>query len=185
MPHAQVPYRGRPPPGEPRHREQRRPSTSAANLRAPSVADLRSRRRSGPILIRQRRDANVSAEQRGEVRRLFMISWLAIALSVLVVVSSPFSPTHLLQESDPPILRPASDDGVCRLGPERGLGPDRSAPTEPLHVCVLCKNFNGRPHVGLDLRPLFTFAATDALSRSRERQFPGFLRVSRSPPPRS
>ena len=73
-----------------------------------------------------------------------MKSWMALALSALVILSNPFSPAHLLQESDQqtprPVLSLSSDD---HRGQGDGLVPDHSLDEEPLHVCVLCKNVNG------------------------------------------
>jgi hypothetical protein len=111
-----------------------------------------------------------------------MKRWLAVALSSLVFVSNPFSPAHLLQENEPPLPRPASAGETCDPGLGHGLNPDHSIEAEPFHVCVLCKNFNGMLEVGFGVLPLFTSAATDAVSQSRKLHFPGSLRVSRSPP---
>ncbi len=108
----------------------------------------------------------------------------ALILVGLVAASGWLSPSHLLKENVGPFSVQASSDGEnCQPGNGYGLVSDHSRAVDPAHVCVVCKTFKGALHVSLRLTvPLFTPAATGALSRGITPHFTGFFRLSRSPP---
>ena len=103
----------------------------------------------------------------------------------LVAASGWLSPAHLIEENVGPFPAQVSGDGEnCQPGNGYGLVPDHARQVDPAHVCVVCKIFKGALHVSSRLTvPLFTPAATAALSRGVTPHFTGFYRLSRSPPP--
>ena len=105
----------------------------------------------------------------------------------LVAALGWLSPSHLLEEnlgSFPAQVSPVAVDGEnCQPGNGYGLVPDHARQVDPAHVCVVCKIFKGALHASSRLTvPLFTPAATAALSRGVTPHFNGFCRPSRSPP---
>ena len=102
----------------------------------------------------------------------------------LVAASGWLSPSHFLEENVGPFPAQVSGDGEsCQPGNGYGLVPDHARQVDPAHVCVVCKIFKGALHVSSRLTvPLFTPAATAALSGGVTPHFTGFYRLSRSPP---
>jgi hypothetical protein len=105
----------------------------------------------------------------------------------LVAASGWLFPSHLLEENVGPFpaqVSPAMVDGEgCQPGNGYGLVPDHARQVDPAHVCVVCKIFKGALYVSSRLTvPLFTPAATAALSGGVTPHFSGFCRPSRSPP---
>ena len=108
---------------------------------------------------------------------------IALALICLVVASGPLLSSHLLQDNADRLLSSLSPVEACQPGDGHGLVPDHSLLVEPIHLCVICKVFNGALDVGTSLTvPLFTTAASIAFSHGERLHFAGFFRLSRSPP---
>ena len=114
-----------------------------------------------------------------------MKTLIALALSGLIVSSGPFLSSHALEEGVEQI-RSASGVEACQPGNGHGLVPDHTLLVEPLHVCVICKTFNGTllANIGITV-PLFGPSAGTFCSPGVKHHFAGFFRVSRSPPSRS
>jgi len=103
----------------------------------------------------------------------------------LVAASGWLSPSHFLEENVGLFPAQVSGDGEsCQPGNGYGLVLDHARQVDAAHVCVVCKMFKGALHVSSRLIvPLFTPAATAALSGGATPHFTGFYRLSRSPPP--
>ena len=111
---------------------------------------------------------------------------IALALSSLVVASGPLLSSHLVQQNADRLLRSVSPVEVCQPGNGHGLVSDHSLLVEPVHLCVVCKIFNGALQVGAGpTLPLFSPSNGFAFSHNERLHFAGFSRLSRSPPARS